>query len=86
MTSRQYQLIDERVAGEIRRLHKRYPRLGHHGLLEALQQADIDVDPDDLKRFMKEHRIKAERPWRPFRWRGLPAWLAGLGGSDERSP
>jgi hypothetical protein len=86
MTSRQYQAIDERAAAEIQRLHKRHPRLGHHGLLEALRQADFDIDPNELKLFMKEHHIKPERPWRPFRLRGLPAWLGGLGGRDEGSP
>jgi hypothetical protein len=84
MTSRQYQVIDEQVAGEIRRLHRRHPKLGHHGLLEALRQEDVHVDSRDLERFMKEQGIKPERPWRPFRWRGLPGWLAGLSGGDER--
>lgn len=86
MTSGQRQAIDQRVAAEIQRLHKRYPKLGHHGLLEALRQSDIHIDRRDLERFMREHHIKAERPWRPWAWRGLPAWLAGLGGRDERSP
>ena len=86
MTSSQYEVIDERVAAEIQRLHKRHPKLGHHGLLEALRQSDIHIDPHELERFMKEHHIKAERPWRPLRLRGLPTWLGGLGGRDERSP
>ena len=77
MRRHEYDSIDERVAEEIRRLHKRHPRLGHHGLLEALKQADLHVDPEELKRFMKEHRIKADKPWRPWRWRGLPGWLGG---------
>lgn len=77
MTSRRYDAIDARVAEEIRRLHKQHPRLGHHGLLEALNQADHHVDPEELERFMKEHRIKAEKPWRPWRWQGLPSWLGG---------
>jgi hypothetical protein len=86
MTTTPYQVIDEQVAAEIRRLHKRHPKLGHHGLLEALRQADYHIDPREIERFMKEHHIKPERPWRPFTWRGLPAWMAGLGGRDERSP
>ncbi len=77
MTPRQYDSIDERVAEEIRRLHKQHPKLGHHGLLEALKQADVRVDPEELEHFMAEHRIKAEKPWRPWRWRGLPPWLGG---------
>lgn len=77
MTSRQFDAIDERVAEEIRRLHKRHPKLGDHGLLEALKESDIHVDPEELERFMNEHRIKAEKPWRPWRWRGAPSWLGG---------
>ena len=77
MTSRQYDAIDERVASEIKRLHKRHRKLGHHGLLEALRQADIHVDPKELERFMKQSGIKPQREWRPWRWRGLPAWLGG---------
>jgi len=78
MTSRQYDAIDERVADEIKRLHKRHPRLGHDGLLDALVQQDIHVDPEEFGRFMKEHRIRAERPWKPWKWAGLagrwPFW------------
>lgn len=77
MTSRQYDAIDERVAEEIRRLHKRHARLGHDGLLDALEQADIHVDPQELERFMAEKSIKAERPWQPWRWIGLPNWYGG---------
>ena len=86
MTSRRYQVIDERVATEIERLHKQHPKLGHHGMLDALRQADLHIDPRELERFMKEHRMKPERPWRPLPLRGLPAWLGGLGGRDKRSP
>lgn len=81
-----YQTIDEIAAKEIHRLHKRHPALGHNGLLAALRQAGFDIDPTELRRFMKEQRIRPERPWRPLRLRGLPAWLVGLGGRDERSP
>ena len=86
MTSRRYQAIDERVAAEIRRLHDHYPKLGHHGILEALRQAEFHVDPRELERFMKKHHMKPERAWRPLPLRGLPTWLGGLGGRDERSP
>ncbi len=83
MTSRRYQVIDEHVAAEIERLHNQHPKLGHHGMLEALRQADFDIDPRELERFMKKHDMKPERPWRPLPLRGLPAWL---GGRDKRSP
>ncbi len=74
MTSRQYNAIDDRVAAEIKRLHKRHPKLGHHGLLEALQQAGMHVDPEELESFMRQNRIRAERSWQPWKWIGLPIW------------
>ncbi len=73
-----YQTIDEVAAKEIHLLHKRHPALGRNGLLGALRQAGFDIDPLELKRFMKDQRIRPERPWHPLRLRGLPAWLAGL--------
>jgi len=77
MTSRQHDPVDERVAAEIKRLHKRHPKLGHHGLIEALMQADIHVDPEELERFMKDNRLRAERSWQPWKWIGLPIWYGG---------
>jgi transposase len=74
---RTYRTIDERVAKEIRRLHERYPRLGHHALAEALREAGVHVEPAELKRFLKEEGLEPERSWRPQRWRGLPSWLGG---------
>jgi hypothetical protein len=74
MTSRRYDAIDERVAVEIKRLHKEHPKLGHHGLLEALRQDDIHIDPHQLEQFMRVNHILPEREWRPWRWRGLPRW------------
>ena len=72
-----YRTIDERVAKEIRRLHERYPKLGHHALAEALREADVHVEPGELKRFLKEEGLEPERSWRPWRWGGLPPWLGG---------
>ena len=46
-------------------------------MLEALRQADFDIDTRELERFMKKHHMKPERPWRPLPLRGLPAWLGG---------
>jgi hypothetical protein len=77
MTSRQYHAIDERVAAEIRRLHKRHPKLGHDGLLDALRQESIHVDPQDLDRFMKINRIRPERPWWRLGWRGVSRYFVG---------
>jgi hypothetical protein len=67
-----YRTIDERVAKEIRRLHHSYPKLGHHGL-----EAGLQVEPEELKRFMKEEGLRPARDWRPWRWRGLPWWMGG---------
>ncbi|MCJ7510755.1 MAG: hypothetical protein MUP14_07715 [Dehalococcoidia bacterium] len=72
-----YRTIDERVAKEIKRLHERYPRLGHHALAEALREAGVHVEPEELKRFLKDEGLEPERSWRPWRWRGLPSWLGG---------
>ena len=74
---RTYRTIDERVAKEIRLLHKRYPKLGHHGLADALREAGVDVDPRDLRRFLKEENLQPERSSAPWRSRGLPSWLGG---------
>ncbi len=69
--------IDESLAEQIRAIHKKYPKLGHHGILSALEDDGIRVDSEELERFMTANRIKAEKPWRPWRWRGLPGWLGG---------
>jgi len=72
-----YRTIDEHVAKEIKRLHESYPKLGHHGLAEALRETGLDVEPAELKRFMKEEGLRPARDWRPWRWRGLPSWMIG---------
>ena len=77
MTSRQYDAIDELLAAEIKRLHKQHPKLGHDGLLDALVQQDIHVDPQELATFMARQGIKAERIWQPWKWVGLPIWYGG---------
>jgi hypothetical protein len=85
MTSRrQYDAIDDRVAAEIKRLHKRHPKLGHAGLLDALEQQEVHVDPEELERFMKQNRIRAERSWQPWKWSGL-RWPFGVGVIHYRS-
>ena len=71
------QTIDERVAKEIRRLHKRYPKLGHRALAEALREAGVHVEPQDLKRFLKEEGLKPERSSPLRRWGGPPSWMGG---------
>jgi hypothetical protein len=78
MTAHQHHQIDEEVAAAIIALHKRHPKLGHHGLLEALKQDGILIDSEELERFMKENHILAKKPWRPWRWRGA-SWPFGFG-------
>ena len=72
-----YRTVDEQMAKEIRRLHHSYPKLGHRGLAEALREAGFHVEPNELKRFMKEEGLRPARDWRPWRWRGLPSWMIG---------
>jgi transposase len=74
---RTYRTIDERVAEQIKRLHKRYPKLGHHALAEALREAGVHVDPRELKRFLKEEGLQPERSQQRRPSRGLPSWLGG---------
>jgi hypothetical protein len=76
-TKHDYQTIDEHVAKEIKRLHESYPKLGHHGLAEALRGDGFDVEPAELKRFIREEGLRPARDWRPWRWRGLPSWMIG---------
>lgn len=83
MTGHNYRPIDDQVGAAINRLHKRFPKLGHHGLLEALRQDGFHVDPEELKQYMRTHRIKAQRSWRPWKWIGAPSWL---GGSADTAP
>ncbi len=83
MSGHPYRPIDEEVAAEIKRLHKHHPKLGRHGLLEALRQNGIYVDADELEQFMRANRIGARRGWRPLRWLGAPSWL---GGSADIAP
>ncbi len=76
--SRKYERLDAEVAGRIVELHKRHPNLGHNGLLNALKDEGIDVDPRELEDFMEARDIEGER-WmhipnsirRYFKIRGL---------------
>lgn len=57
--SRKYQYFDEAVAERVVELNKRHPNLGHNGLLNALRDEGIDIDPQDLERFMDAADIEA---------------------------
>jgi hypothetical protein len=77
VTSRQYDAIDEKVEAEIKRLHKRHPKLGRDGLLDALRQENIHVDPVALAYFMNRNGIRPDKSWQPWKWVGLPSWYGG---------
>ncbi len=82
MTQRHvFRVIDEALARQIEELHKQYPKLGHHGLLAALEDAGVKVHPEDLERFMQQHHIRAQKPWHPYLRLGLPRWMAFGGGA-----
>jgi len=83
MSKRAYQPIDEHVAAEIAAIHKKYPKLGHHGILSALADQRIKVDPQELEQFMAQHSVAAEKPFKPLKWRGAPSWLGGDPRGDQ---
>lgn len=57
MTSRQYDVIDEKVAAEIKRLKKDHPNLGHEGLMDALSQQGIQLDEAQCKEYVRKHKL-----------------------------
>ena len=83
MSKHAYQPIDEHIAGEIASLHKKYPKLGHHGILSALEDDGMRVDPQELERFMAEHHVEAEKPFKRMKFRGAPSWLGGDPRNDQ---
>ncbi|MEO6196568.1 MAG: hypothetical protein ABIP58_00500 [Dehalococcoidia bacterium] len=60
MTKPTYHTIDSRIAEEIRRLHKKHPKLGHEGLLKVLKESDIKVDEAELRMFLDRTRMNPE--------------------------
>jgi len=58
--SRRYDPLDEEAADLILSLHERHPNLGHNGLLKVLKDEGVDLDPQDLARFMEQADIEAE--------------------------
>jgi hypothetical protein len=83
MSKHPYQPIDDHIAGEIAAIHKKYPKLGHHGILSALEDDGIRVDPQELERFMAENHVDAEKPFKPMKFRGAPSWLGGDPRNDQ---
>ena len=77
MSEHSFQPIDEHIANEIASIHKKYPKLGHHGILSALADAGMRVEPKELERFMADNHIEAKKPFKPLKFRGAPGWLGG---------
>ncbi|MDO8614185.1 MAG: hypothetical protein Q7T33_00420 [Dehalococcoidia bacterium] len=75
----QHRPIDDRIAREIARLHKRYPKLGHHGILTALEDQGVRVDPAELKRFLKTKRMKPAGEFKGIKIADVPTSALGAG-------
>lgn len=58
--SRKYDRFDERVAEQVISLHNRHPSLGHSGLLKALKDDGVEIDPKALEQFMEVCDIEAQ--------------------------
>src|SRR3990172_11107773 len=66
---RTYSTIDEETGRHVRELHKRHPKLGHHGLLNILHQEGYDVDAEELEEFMRNHKMQPGLVRRTWGWR-----------------
>jgi hypothetical protein len=75
--SKRYRTIDRNVAEAIRRLHKKYPRLGHAGLLKVLHSERLQVDSEELTDFLTRNRIRPEKPVPPVTFRGVSRYFVG---------
>jgi hypothetical protein len=57
-----YKTIDERVGRLILEAAHRYPTLGRKRLWALLLEDGVDVDPLELKRFLRERGISRAQP------------------------
>jgi hypothetical protein len=77
-----FRTIDAAEEQAILDLHKQHPELGRKRLHEALIERGIDVDPFQLKRFLRFHKIGTPPPIGqarpPWGWSHLPhiPWLS----------
>jgi hypothetical protein len=71
-----YKTIDERVGRLILEAAHRYPTLGRKRLWALLLEDGVDVDPLELKRFLRERGISRAQPVPSSRPAANP--LAGL--------
>ena len=76
-----YKTIDERAGRLILEAARRYPTLGRKRLWALLLEDGVDVDPLELKRFLRERGIGGAQPAPPDRAGGSP-----LGGLIPRFP
>jgi hypothetical protein len=87
----QYKTIDDRVGRLILAAAHRYPTLGRKRLWALLLEDGVDVDPLELKRFLRERGISRAQPG-PSPQRAAANPLTGLmprfpsfgGGGRER--
>lgn len=81
MTSREYDSMDEPIAAEIDRLHKKHPKLGHDGLMGALKQQGIQVNERQLKLYLRTRGIDPESPGcRTWGHVAAGYWIGGVVG------
>jgi hypothetical protein len=72
-----YKTIDEQAARLIMEAAHRYPTLGRKRLWALLLEDGVDVDPLELKHFLREHGIGRAQPG-PAPRRGAANPLTGL--------
>lgn len=77
-----YKTIDEEAGRLILEAARRYPTLGRKRLWALLLEDGVDVDPLELKRFLRERGIGRAQPAPPRRRPGQSA----LGGLMPRFP
>jgi hypothetical protein len=84
-----YKTIDERAGRLILEAARRYPTLGRKRLWALLLEDGVDVDPLELKRFLREQGIGGAQPGPPPRRRagnpllGMMPQLPSFGGRER---
>lgn len=72
-----YKTIDEQAARLILEAARRYPTLGRKRLWAVLLEDGVEVDPTELKRFLREQGIGGAKP-RPQPGQGARNPLMGM--------
>jgi hypothetical protein len=81
MTSRQHDLIDEKIEAEIKRLKKEHPNLGHEGLMDCLSQQGIHLDEAEFKQYVRKHKLAPGILGHTWGWVAASRWF-GVGPSS----